>query len=416
MSQKTLGAISWGTKDSKRVVEDWQSCLNANDFELLAKKRLSKPLYEYLASGTDDEQTLSENRSSFQRWYLRPRVLRPVGNISTRTLLFGHSVNMPLFVSPAGVHALCDPKEGECATARACAQAGILFGLSQHSTRSIEDVANATSKNAWSLKFYQAYVLKDRSRTLVLIRRAIHAGYQGIFVTVDSVRFGYREADARNGFNALPSPHRLVNYDDDNTMADEKGNSNSNSKLDEVYNSQQEGAWDQNSEQMFEQNVSWSDIAWIKRELPPVLPLIVKGIMTGEDAELAISAGADGVVVSNHGGRQLDGALATIDVLPEVVQAAAGRVPVWLDSGVRRGTDILKALALGASAVGIGKPMFFALSTGGEDAVSMLLQLLRTELEAAMAICGIEKIPDVSHTLVTRHPTHQANGNLRSSL
>jgi len=378
--------------DGRKVPSYRTECLNANDFQKVAKRILSKQLYEYLASGSGDEQTLRENQLAFKRWFLRPRVMRPVGKISTRATMFGYQVEMPLFCSPAGVHALCDPKEGECATARAAAKAGILFGLSQHATRSMEEVADAVPPGA--LQFYQAYILKDRARTLRLIRRAIKAGYQGIFVTVDSVRFGYREADARNNFNALPPPHRLVNYDEE----DGRG-----MKLDETYNSQQEKAWDQNSEQMFEQNVSWEDIAWIKREAAPDVPVLVKGIMTGEDAELAIVAGADGVMVSNHGGRQLDGALATIDVLPEVVQAVGGRVPVWLDSGVRRGTDILKALALGASAVGIGKPLFFALAIGGEDAVCHLLQLLRTELEAAMAICGIERIPDICSSNVVQH-------------
>mmetsp|Transcript_22156 Transcript_22156/g.39445 ORF Transcript_22156/g.39445 Transcript_22156/m.39445 type:complete len:326 (+) Transcript_22156:3-980(+) len=306
---------------------------------------------------------------------------------------------MPVFVSPAGVHAICDEQHGECATARACEKAGILFGLSQHSTRSIEEVAAATPS---SLKFYQAYILNDREKTLSLIRRAIRTGYQGIILTVDSVRFGYREPDARNGFNALPPPHRLVNYD--GPVETENGNRKPLA-LDQTYNSQEKKSWDQNTEQMFEQNASWVDVAWIKREvLPPGVPLVIKGIMTAEDAILAMEAGADGIMVSNHGGRQLDGCLASIDALPEVAKAVGGRVPIWLDSGVRRGTDVLKALALGASAVGLGKPVFFALSVGGEAAVSYMLQLLQTELEAAMAICGVESIDQVTPDLVMRHP------------
>ena len=237
---------------------------------------------------------------------------------------------MPIFCSPAGVHALCEPNGGECSTAEACRQAGILFGLSQHSTRSIEEVAGAVSPLETNL-WYQAYILKDRARTLRLIRRATQAGYKGIFVTVDSVRFGYREADARNGFNALPPPHRLVNYDDNEETKEPI-------TMDTTYNSQQERAWDQNMEQMFEQNVSWSDIRWIKEEAASNVPLVVKGIMTAEDAELAIAAGADGVMVSNHGGRQLDGALSSIDALPEIVRQVAKRVPIWLDGGIRRGT------------------------------------------------------------------------------
>jgi (S)-2-hydroxy-acid oxidase len=413
-----------------------QQCFNVDDFQILAKKKLEKALYEYLASGSDDEQTLSENSLAFKRWYLRPRVLSPVGNINTRTVLrFGgntatnvshyeYPVAMPVFVSPAGVHALCDD-DGECATVRACANASILFGLSQHSTRSIEEVAAASSS---SLNFYQAYILKDRKRTLSLISRAIRAGYKGIFLTVDSVRFGYRECDARNGFNALPPPHRLVNYDyyDDNdnndsptVVIDESNDSSTGTNLDRTYNSQENKSWDQNSEQMFEQNVSWEDVTWIKEELKERgkgIPLIVKGIMTAEDAILAVQAGADVIMVSNHGGRQLDGCMATIDVLPEVVRAVNGIVPIWLDGGIRRGTDVLKALALGASAVGIGKPVFFSLGVGGEDAVSYMLHLLQTELEAAMAICGIERIEDIKPSHVTRHPLHDKGMSFRESL
>jgi isopentenyl diphosphate isomerase/L-lactate dehydrogenase-like FMN-dependent dehydrogenase len=387
---------------------------NLDDYQREARAMLPTALYEYLASGTDDEQTLALNRTSFKMWYLRPRVMRPVGNISTRTVLFGEPLAMPIFISPAGVHALCDPLEGECASARACGRAGILFGLSQHATRSIEQVAAAApNTNKW----YQSYILKDRDMTLRLVRRAVRAGYKGIFLTVDSVRFGYREADARNGFNALPPPHRLVNYDDDNDdngglkerqvqqQSSSSSLSSSSQLLEQTYNGKKASAWDQNSEQMFEQNLSWADVRWLKQEGCPNLPLVVKGIITAQDASLAIDAGVDGIMVSNHGGRQLDGALASIDVLPEICKVVAGRVPVLLDGGIRRGTDVLKALALGATAVGIGKPVFFALSVGGEEAVYKMLQILQTEIEAAMAICGCETVRDIQPELVTRHPS-----------
>jgi (S)-2-hydroxy-acid oxidase len=200
-----------------------------------------------------------------------------------------------------------------------------------------------------------------------------------------------------NSFNALPPPHRLVNYDEDSKE----------SKLAvATYNSKSEKAWDQNSELMFDQNVSWDDVKWLKSTICQDLPLVVKGIMTAEDAVLAIEAGGvDGVMVSNHGGRQLDGCLAAIDALPEVVAAVNGRVPVFMDGGIRRGTDVLKALALGASAVGIGKPVFFALAVGGQDAVQDMLRLLQKELQAAMALCGCETINDITPNLITRHPT-----------
>lgn len=220
----------------------------------------------------------------------------------------------------------------------------------------------------------------------------------GIFLTVDSVRFGFREADARNGWNALPEPLRLVNYDSETTK-----NPLLPDNTDKIY-SKEEDAWDQNTEQIFEQNPTWDDVRWLKNECCHGLPLVIKGIMTAEDAIEAVNAGADGVMVSNHGGRGLDGALAAIDVLPEVVEAVGNRVPVFLDSGVRRGTDVLKAVALGATAVGIGKPFFFALAVGGENGVVNLLQMLQKEVEAAMAICGCQTIGDVNRTLVTRHP------------
>ncbi|KAL7543633.1 hypothetical protein ACHAXR_012931 [Thalassiosira sp. AJA248-18] len=382
---------------------------NASDYQLAARSILPKDLYEYLASGTDDEQTLSENEAAFKSWYLRPRVMRPVGSISTATTLFGQRLSMPVFVSPAGVHALCD-EAGECASARACGRVGTLFGLSQHATRSIEQVAEATKEGTPTNLWYQCYILKDREMTLRLVRRAAKCGYQGIFLTADSVRFGYREADARNGWNALPPPHRLVNYDEEVSRkapgSRKKWLAPEASAVDKskIWNAGEEDAWDQNTEQLFEQNPTWEDVQWLKREACRELPLIVKGIMTAEDAIEAVKAGADGVMVSNHGGRALDGALAAIDALPEVVEAVGGKVPILLDGGIRRGTDVLKALALGATAVGVGKPVFFSLAVGGENAVVNLLEMIRRETEAAMAICGCETVADAGKNLVTRHP------------
>ena len=350
-----------------------------DDFQRVAQQRLPKALYEYLASGTDREQTLRENQAAFLRYYLRPRMLRPVGDLSPATTLLGQSLAFPVLVSPAGVMGLCDAAEGEYAAARACGRMEIPYGLSQHATRSIEEVAAAAPDTAL---WYQIYILKDRSRTISLMERAVRAGYRGFFLTVDSVRFGYREADARNGFNALPPPHRLANYDDPS-----------------VYNSQKHASWDQNSEEMFDQNLSWDDVAWVK-QYTQGRPLVIKGIMTGEDAHLAVEAGADAVMVSNHGGRQLDGALATIDALPEVSLSVQGRIPILLDSGVRRGTDVVKAIALGATAVGLGKPVFFALGIGGEEAVVQMLRMLKTEFEAAMALCGCRRVDDIDERIV----------------
>ena len=410
---------------NRRTTNEVRIC-SVQDYQVLAQRKLSKALYEYLASGSDDEQTLTENRAAFKGWFLRPRVMRPVSRIDTSTtIVFPHCVphrkpmrmSFPLFVSPAGVHALCDAEHGECATVRACATIQIPFGLSQHATRTMEQVAKAakmsnstTPITTQTTLWYQAYILQDRRVTERLIERAVAAGYQGIVLTVDSVRFGFREADARNGFDALPPPHRLVHYDDDRAGLQQKlpgqsGHPN-RSSLEETYNGRKHQAWDQNSELLFDQNLSWDDVRWLKQETGcRNLPLIIKGIMTPEDALLAVGAGADAIIVSNHGGRQLDGCLGTLDVLEDIVNALAGTgIPVFLDGGVRRGTDIFKALALGAAAVGIGKPVFFALAVNGESAVTDMLRLLQRELEAAMALTGCRTVADISRDLVTRHP------------
>jgi len=338
---------------------------------------------------SDDEQTLFENRMAFKRWYLRPRVMRSVSNVSTVTTLFGtQTLRAPIFTCPAGVQALCH-KDGECATALACGRFGTLFGLSQHATKSIEDVSSVAPN---TLKWYQCYILKDRKITIQLVQRAIKAGYKGIILTVDSVRFGAREADKRNGFSSLPPPHRLVNYD--------------NKNIENTYNAKTHLAWDQNSEILLDETITWDDIRWLKRESGAAsVPLVVKGIMTAEDAMLAIEAGADGIMVSNHGGRQLDGCLAPIDALPDIAASVRGRVPILLDSGIRRGTDVLKALALGATAVGVGKPVFFSLAVGGEDMVLRMLQQLQIELETAMALCGCQNVTDINSSLICRHPS-----------
>ena len=365
--------------------------ITVDDFQTLARAKLSRKLYQYLASGTDDEQTLQENRTAWKRYFLRPRMMKDVSSLTTQTSLFGQKLSMPIFISPAGVHRLCDP-EGECASSRAAAAAGTLFGLSQHATASIEEVARATSSSAGANNWFQCYILKSRELTLELVRRAEAAGYRGLFVTVDSVVFGFREADARNGFGGLPPHLRLANYSTDEGWKDGQGHA----------------AWDQNTEALFAHDVSWDDIRWLKQHVPS-LPLVVKGILTAEDATCALDAGADGVLVSNHGGRQLDAAPAAIDVLEEVVRAVRRHptrpnAPVLLDSGVRRGTDVLKALALGATAVGVGKPVFFSLAAGGEAGVARCLDILRTELEAAMALCGCARPEDASRDLVVHRP------------
>jgi isopentenyl diphosphate isomerase/L-lactate dehydrogenase-like FMN-dependent dehydrogenase len=366
-----------------------------DDYRAEARRRLPKAVYEYVASGSGDEQTLAENRAALRLWYLRPRVLRPLlaPTVSCASSLLGSSVRVPFFASPAGVMALPDPSgEGERGAARAFGRAGALFCLSQHSTRSIEDVARAAPPGA--VLWYQCYLLRDRALTERLLRRAARSGYRAVVLTVDSPVFGFREADARNGFDSLPPPHRLANYHPEEEVAGDAAAA--------TYNARDHGAWDQNSERLLDAGASWSDVRWVKERSG--LPVVVKGVHTAEDAVLALEAGADAVYASNHGGRQLDGALAAVDLLPEVAAAVEGRVPVLVDGGFRRGTDVLKALALGASAVGVGRPVFFALAAGGEEAVHGMLRILEAEVVAAMRLCGCASLADVGPSLVARHP------------
>lgn len=416
---------------------------SVKDYKTIAKLKLPKAVFEYLSSGSDDEQTVSENYSAFKTWYLHPRCLvRPLQNLSTTITIQFHqtstttiscdypehirnqTLQLPLFISPAGVHGLFEPKNGECATARACAKKGIMFGLSQHSTRTIEEIGQLatnlqhqhqqyqqTDCSKPLIWWYQAYILKDRSITIDLIERAVKAGCYGIFITVDSVKFGYREADVRNEFNSLPKPHRLVNYDKYGS-SDSNRTEMSRSHLDKTYNGKQYQSWDQNSELLFDPNVTWDDIRWIKCNTAcRYVPLVIKGIMTPQDAIHALSIGcADGIMVSNHGGRQLDGCLATIDALPSIVDAVrlyeksrnANRFvqqpfPIWIDGGIQRGTDVLKALGLGATAVGIGKSMFYGLASNGQQGVEHVISMIHTELQTAMALTGCCAISDVNH-------------------
>ena len=385
--------------------------ISVDDFQAEARRTLDKGLYEYLASGTDDEVTLSENRASFSRISLSPRFLRNVNSIDTSLTLRGmarHRFTMPIFISPAGVHRLCDP-EGEGSTARACQKMGVAIGISQHATSTIEEVATVAPD---SCKWYQAYITKDRRITADLVRRAIENGYSAIVLTVDSPVFGAREADARNHFNGLPDGLSLVNY--------HKYTGKTAGSVAAHFDDRKEAAWDQNTEKMFDRNLGWGDVTWLKG-LCGDLPLYVKGILRADDAIESLKAGADGIIVSNHGGRQLDGCLGAVDALPSIAAAVEahrstvvddkphlGRIyPVFLDGGVRRGTDVIKAIALGADAVLLGKPMFFALAVGGETGVRRLLEILEGELRSAMALCGCASLDEIRSTpnlVLVRNP------------
>ncbi|XP_073003705.1 glycolate oxidase 3 isoform X2 [Typha latifolia] len=307
----------------------------------------------------------------------RPRVLIDVSNIDMTTTVLGFKISMPIMIAPSAMQKMAHP-EGELATARAASAAGTIMTLSSWSTCSVEEV-NSTGPG---IRFFQLYVYKDRSIVRQLLRRAERAGFKAIALTVDTPRLGRREADIKNRFT-LPPSLTLKNFEELDLGKMDKTN-------DSGLASYVAGQVDR--------SLSWKDVKWLQTVTS--LPIVVKGVMTAEDARLAIEAGAAGIIVSNHGARQLDYVPATISCLEEVIKGAQGRVPVFLDGGVRRGTDVFKALALGASGVFIGRPVLFSLAVDGEAGVKKMLQMLRDELELTMALSGCTSLKEITRNHV----------------
>jgi 4-hydroxymandelate oxidase len=327
--------------------------LNAFDFEELARERLDDMAWEYFRGGAGDESTLRDNRAALERWKLQPRVLVDVSDVDTSTTVLGTPVAAPILVAPVAMQKLAHP-EGEAATARAAAAAGTIMILSTSATMRPEPVAAAAPG---SPRWFQIYVFRDRGLTQALIDEACASSYSALVLTVDVPILGRREGAIRSGFHV---PDEL------------------------------EVAGD-----IFEDidpSVSWRDVEWIAGH---GLPVVLKGILTPEDALVGVQNGAAGVVVSNHGGRQLDGVPASIDALPRVADALAGQCEVLLDSGVRRGVDVIRALALGAGSVLVGRPVVYALAATGEDGVQKLLRLLREEVELGLRLLGCTSVAEV---------------------
>ncbi len=332
--------------------------VNVNDFEAPARVRIEANHWDYFMGGSGDEVTLRTNRAAFERLLLRPRMLVDVSNCQLQTSVLDLPLSMPILVAPMAFHGFAHP-EGECETARGVGKAGTLMIVPTVSHRTIEEVAEAASGPLW----FQLYVYEDQAITANLIQRAERSGYRAIVLTVDMPRFGRREKDVRNQFILPPA---------------------ANFKVDDVTK--------------LSPSLSWKDLEWF-RSLTS-LPLLLKGILTAEDAQLAVEHGVNGIIVSNHGGRQLDTAIASIDALPEIVEAVAGHCDVYVDGGIRRGTDIIKALALGARAVLVGRPVLWGLAVDGANGVYQVLELLRAELELGMALCGRPTLESIDRSLV----------------
>jgi isopentenyl diphosphate isomerase/L-lactate dehydrogenase-like FMN-dependent dehydrogenase len=348
--------------------------LSIADYERIAEERIEPGAWAYLAGGSGDEWTLRENRAAFERWTFRPRVLCDVSEVSTATTVLGSRVEVPVVVAPVAYQQLYDP-DGECATARAAAAVGAGMAVSTFSTRSHEEIAAAAPG---LLQWYQLYVFQDRGVTREHLATAASAGCSAVVLTVDTPRLAQRERDLRVGFEIppdLPLPYARATI----------------------------GAEPQNPADQFallDASVSWRDLEWIASA--GRLPVVLKGIATAEDAQLAVEHGAAAIVVSNHGGRQLDGVPATLDSLPEVVEAVDGRVEVYLDGGIRRGGDIAKALALGARAVLAGRAPMFGLAAAGEDGARHVLELLRDELALALSLLGCTSPDELTRAHVQR--------------
>jgi isopentenyl diphosphate isomerase/L-lactate dehydrogenase-like FMN-dependent dehydrogenase len=348
--------------------------LSVADYERLAEERLEAGPWAYLSGGSGDEWTLRENRAAFGRWTFRPRVLCDVSEISTATRVLGTELELPVLVAPVAYQQLYD-RDGECATARAAAAAGAGMCVSTFSTRSHEEIAAAApGVTQWC----QLYVFQDRGVTREHLAGAADAGCSAVVLTVDTPRLAQRERDLRVGFEIpsdLPLPYaRAAIGDAPQNPADQFA--------------------------LLDASVSWRDLEWIAGE--GRLPVVLKGVTTAEDAELAIEHGAAAVVVSNHGGRQLDGVPATLDALPEVAEAVAGKVEVYLDGGIRRGTDVAKALAVGARAVLAGRAPVYGLAAAGEEGVRHVLQVLRDELELALCLLGCRSPGELTPAHVQR--------------
>jgi len=364
--------------------------LTVADYERGARDALDPKARDYYASGARDEITLAENRAAFRRIRLRYRVLRDVSERDAGLRLLGHELEFPVVVAPTAFHKLAHP-EGERATARAAGGAGSLMILSTLSTTPVEEVAEAAGEAGAPL-WFQLYVYRDREATESLVRRAEAAGCEALVLTVDAPVLGTRERDVRNRFR-LPDGLRIENLGGSKAQLPAKaGESGLGAYVDEL----------------MDPSLRWADLEWLTGLSE--LPVLVKGIVHPADARLAVSHGAAGIVVSNHGGRQLDTAPATIDALPAVVHAVEGRIPVLLDGGVRRGTDVVKALALGADAVAVGRPVLWGLAVEGSAGARRVLEILRDELDEAMALCGAPALADLGPDLIFRSDPSAGGG------
>ena len=390
-------------------VEDL-NCLNMEDLERLSRDVMDKQTRDYYNEGSDSNTTLRENSSAYHKYRIRPRVLRDVSSIDSSVEIFGHKNSIPLGVAPTAMQKLAH-SDGEVGTARACKSMGVAMGLSSFATASLEEVAEASEGNPNVL---QLYLFEEREHSRELLTRAKKAGFKAVFLTVDTPFLGRRNQEIRNQFK-LPPHLSIGNFPskdeskDPEIANDQLADGRRRPRMQRQ--SSQAGYTDYAAggkrvlptgpvtfhTHAANPTLCWEkDIEWLKQECLPEMEVWLKGVATAEDALLAVHHGVSGVVVSNHGGRQLNGALATIDALPEVVEAVQGRIPVHVDGGIRHGTDVFKALALGADFVWVGRPALWGLAYKGQAGVELMLKLLTDEIRLCMSLAGTCKVEDIT--------------------
>ncbi|PVV00732.1 hypothetical protein BB560_004880 [Smittium megazygosporum] len=351
-----------------------------SDLEKIAENKLSKHIFGYYSYGAQDMISTKDNSAAFDRIKIYPRVLRDVSNIDTKVNVFGKTLDSPIFIAATALQKLAH-SDGEVGAARAAKRRNVVYSLSTFSTGSIEQVAESLNPNLW----FQVSFFKDKNITLSLINRAEKAGFQAIIVTVDMPYSGRRLPDIREPLT-VPDHISFANF------------------VSETDDKPSDGWIGHHVVHGVESNLSWDSIKWIKANTK--LPVLAKGILSPEDAKLAVEAKIDGIIVSNHGGRQLDSVPATIDALPGVADAVQNRIPVFFDGGVRRGTDVFKAIAYGATAVFVGRPNLFGLAYNGEKGVDLVLDILNEEFKLSMALAGCSSVKQINRSYVRKMPTY----------
>jgi 4-hydroxymandelate oxidase len=373
-----MPALITTTMAERQNVSEQIEAINLFELETRARELLPQTAYDYYASGANDEITLRENRAAYERMTLLPRMLVDVSERHMGTTALGEPVSMPILIAPTAFQGLAHPG-GEVATVKAAGATKTLMILSTLSTFSIEEVMAVATGPVW----FQLYVFKDRAISASLVKRAEVAGCKAIVFTVDAPLRGRRERDVRNQFK-LPDDLLIRNLLPGGLQEFPGGTVGSEAAT--------------HIASLFDTALAWKDIEWLAGVT--TLPVLVKGILRSDDALLAVKHGASGVIVSNHGARQLDTTPATISVLPEIVDKVGGKVEVYVDGGIRRGTDVLKAIACGARAVLIGRPVLWGLASGAEAGVKYVLEMLRQEFDLAMALCGCPTLSSITRDLI----------------